>query len=97
MLPITAQTINAFPGLGVTRPHYHGLAIFCSNVKNWCIFNFVPLLGARWVPLQVRLTMGVMLTMVIWQYTTPVSIEVLTSYKSIIIIFCEIAIRFLLA
>ena len=36
--------------------------------------------------------MSVMVTMVIWQYTTPVSVEVLTSYKSIIIIFSEIAI-----
>lgn len=92
MLPITAQTINAFPGLELQGLITMALQFFVAMLRIGAFLISSPLLGARWVPLQVRLTMGVMLTMVIWQYTTPVSIEVLTSYKSIIIIFSEIAI-----
>ena len=31
-----------------------------------------------------------MLTLIIWQYTTPISVEVLTSHQAIIIVFSEI-------
>jgi flagellar biosynthetic protein FliR len=92
MLPFTTQSMTGLPGLELQGLITLILQFFIAMLRIGAFLISSPLLGARWVPLQVRLTMSVMLTLVIWQYTTPVSVEVLTSNQAIFIIFSEIII-----
>ncbi len=92
MLPLAAQSMTGLPGLELQGLITLMLQFFVAMLRIGAFLISSPLLGARWVPLQVRLTMSVMLTLVIWQYTTPVSVEVLTSYQAILIVFSEISI-----
>ena len=63
MLPITAQTINAF-GLELQGLITMALQFFVAMLRIGAFLISSPFLVQE-VPLQVRLTMGVMLTMVI--------------------------------
>ncbi len=92
MLPLTAQSMTGLPGLELQGLITVILQFFVAMLRIGAFMISSPLLGARWVPLQVRLTMSVMLTLVIWQYTAPVSVEVLTSNQVIFIVFSEIII-----
>ena len=92
MLSLLPQTMTALPGLDLQGLITVMLQYFVSMLRIGAFLISSPLMGARWVPLQVRLTMSVMLTMIIWQYTTPVNAEILTSYQSVIIVFSEILI-----
>lgn len=92
MLPITTQTMTGFPGLELQGLITIVLQFFVAMLRIGAFLISSPLLGARWIPLQVRLIMSVMLTLIIWQYTTPISVEVLTSYRTVIIVFSEIII-----
>jgi len=92
MLPLIPQTITGLPGLELQGLITLALQFFVTMLRIGAFLISSPLLGARWIPLQVRLTISVMLTMIIWQYTTPVSVELLTSYQSIFIVFSEIII-----
>ena len=87
MLPLTTQTMHGLPGLELQGLITIILQYFVTMLRIGAFLISAPLLGARWLPLQVRLIMSVIITLIIWQYTTPVSAEMLTSYKSIIIIF----------
>ena len=90
MLPLTTQTIMGLPGLELQGLITLILQFFVAMLRIGAFLISSPLLGARWVPLQVRLVISVMLTLIIWQYTTPISVEVLTSHQAIIIVFSEI-------
>ena len=92
MLPLAPQSMTGLPGLELQTLIAVILQFFVAMLRIGAFLISSPLLGARWVPLQVRLIMGVMLTLVIWQYTSPVSVEVLTSYQAILIVFSEIII-----
>ena len=92
MLPFTTQSMTGLPGLELQGLITLILQFFIAMLRIGAFLISSPLLGARWVPLQVRLTMSVMLTLVIWQYTTPISVEVLTSNQAILIVFSEIII-----
>ena len=92
MLPFTTQSMTGLPGLELQGLITLILQFFIAMLRIGAFLISSPLLGARWVPLQVRLTMSMMLTIVIWEYTTPVSAEVLTSYHAILIVFSEIII-----
>ena len=92
MIPLTAQSITGLPGLDLQGLITVILQFFVAMLRIGAFMISSPLLGARWVPLQVRLTMSVMLTLVIWQYSTPVSVELLTSVQIISIVFSEIII-----
>ena len=92
MLPLIPQTMTGLPGLELQGLITLALQFFIAMLRIGAFLISSPLLGARWVPLQVRLTMSVLLTMVIWQNTTPVSVEILTSYQSVFIVFSEIII-----
>ena len=90
MLPLTTQTIMGLPGLELQGLITLILQFFVAMLRIGAFLISSPLLGARWIPLQVRLIISVMLTLIIWQYTTPISVEVLTSHQAIIIVFSEI-------
>ena len=90
MLPLTTQTIMGLPGLELQGLITLILQFFVAMLRIGAFLISSPLLGARWIPLQVRLIISVMLTLIIWQYTTPISLEVLTSYQAIMIVFSEI-------
>jgi flagellar biosynthetic protein FliR len=75
MLPLAAQSMTGLPGLELQGLITLILQFFVAMLRIGAFLISSPLLGARWVPLQVRLTMSVMLTLIIWQYTTPVSVE----------------------
>lgn len=92
MLPLTTQTMTGLPGFELQELITIILQYFVTMLRIGAFLISAPLIGARWLPIRVRLIMSVVITLIIWQYTIPVSPEILTSYKSIIIIFSEIII-----
>ncbi|MDC3311920.1 flagellar biosynthetic protein FliR [Alphaproteobacteria bacterium] len=92
MIPVIAQSMTGLPGVELQSLIDLLLQFFVTMLRIGAFLISSPLLGARWVPLQVRITMGVMLTLVIWQITPPISIALITSSQAFLIIFSELVI-----
>lgn len=97
MLPIQLQMLNqvqlgGLPGLELGQLMGWLVQYFLASLRIGAFLMSAPLLGVRWVPVQLRIIMGLSLTLVVASQTSLPDPEIATTLAGLVVILSEIAI-----
>ena len=92
MLGLATSQVMQMPGVDLQLVMTLLLQYFVASLRIGAFLLSAPLFGARWLPLQVRVIMGLSMGAAVVGLVPPIDVNMLTSSVGMALIFIEIAV-----